>query len=88
MAKKWAKNRKQYIYGTCTRRMDLIQSALEKAMSQVSNALFPNIFGSFLTSVGYCKHMRYCLFGLKRQNILPVSGYENQKNPKNSLSKA
>ena len=33
---------------TC--RMDLTQSALDRGMSQVSNARFPDNFGSFLTS--------------------------------------
>ena len=44
----------EYI-STTTCRMNFIQSALNKYMSQVSDALFPTSFGPFLESVGYSK---------------------------------
>ena len=38
--------------------MDLIQSALESPMHQLSNARFPNIFEQLLTFLDYFKHIK------------------------------
>ncbi len=63
----------------CTRRMHLIQSALESPMSQLANARFPDIFKPFFEFLGYFEVERSTWFGQISQNILPESGYENPK---------
>ena len=67
----------------CTCRMDLIRRALDRIVSQVSNARFSNIFGPFFTSLddfevtGHVTNRRNSDMDLR---LIHVSFGENREN--------